>query len=748
MLEKLKQSSYLKAFLLSMLLAMIIIVPRIIVGGGILNIVDDFDYQEIPFNIFINDWIKNGGGLWNWHNDLGSSFIGSFSFYNLSSPFVLIGLLFPSSWFPYLVGPIFILKYAVAGLTSYMFLKRYVKNQKYAIIGSLLYSFSGFQITNMLFYHFHDIVAFFPLVLWSLDKLVLDNKKIYFALSVALIVFTNYFFFIGIAIFCIIYFVVKLLTKEYIVTWTKFIQIAFEALLGIGISAVILLPSLVFVLGNPRVGGSWNFINAFVFSIGRYVDIIRAFIMPSEIMSYRAMVVSSNYRSVELFLPFIGSIFTFSYIFKNKKSWITKLILVCIVCMFVPILNSVFTAFQTHYYARWFFMPILFFSLASIKAMEDGISIKNGVKLTSIIAIIGVLVGIFYQLLAGDNFVRDMNYFVVIITLFLICLITNIHLKKTRGNEDRYLKKIVIGIFIFVAIMGNLFFYQYKHSSKNDDLYVDMFLGAKKYLEIDNKDYERIDVANGCYPNLGTILNKPVIKSFNSSLNGSLFDFYYSIDNKRFVTTRYENSDFDLRNFVSVKYFITCNDKDKEYYQKYYKEISQAGIYTVFENENYYPMGIVYDYYILKENFEELETEEKKKMLLKAVVVEEHLDYLEEIADNCIFDSSCIASKNFDSKFEYTKNKFTDTMNIEKTSLVLYTVPKDSNWEVIVNGEVVDIVVANSGFMALKLDVGKNEIVFNYVGKDFKYGAIVSISSLICLMGYGMIRVKKRSNEK
>lgn len=125
----------------------------------------------------MNYSLKNGSFLWTWYNDLGSNFIGTFSFYNLFSPFNMIGYVFPEKFFEYLIGPIFILKYGVAGLTSYLFFKRYVKNKNYALIGSLLYSFSGFQLTNILFYHFHDVFALFPLLLYTLDNLVYENKK-------------------------------------------------------------------------------------------------------------------------------------------------------------------------------------------------------------------------------------------------------------------------------------------------------------------------------------------------------------------------------------------------------------------------------------------------------------------------------------------------------------------------------------------------------------------------------------------
>ena len=198
------------AFVLSFMLGTIIIVPNIIGGKGIYNIWADFNVQQIPFNKMINSSIRDGSILWTWYNELGSNFIGTFSFYNLFSVFNIIGYIFPASWFEYIIGPIFIFKYAVAGLTSYLFLKRYVKNKNYAIIGSLLYSFSGFQLTNTMFYHFHDDVALYPLLLYTLDNLMYDNKKGWFAIVVALLAFTNWFFLIGEVIFTILYFVLKI----------------------------------------------------------------------------------------------------------------------------------------------------------------------------------------------------------------------------------------------------------------------------------------------------------------------------------------------------------------------------------------------------------------------------------------------------------------------------------------------------------------------------------------------------------
>ena len=58
----------------------------------------------------------------------------------------------------------------------------------------------------MLFYHFHDAVAFFPLMLWGVEKLVSEKKRAVFALTVFINALLSYFFFVGEVIFVIVYF--------------------------------------------------------------------------------------------------------------------------------------------------------------------------------------------------------------------------------------------------------------------------------------------------------------------------------------------------------------------------------------------------------------------------------------------------------------------------------------------------------------------------------------------------------------
>ena len=193
---------------------MLAVVPFLIRDHGYFAMSHDFTAQEIAFNIFMNDTIKSGNLLWNWGLDLGSNFLETFSFYNVGSVFLWFTLLFPAKVIPRVMGWMVILKFAVAGACAAAFLERHVKERWLVVMASLLYAFSGFQCSSVVFYHFQDPVALFPLMLLGLECLIEDNKKGRLALACVLNAFCNYIFFVGEVIFLVIYYIAKYLVPD------------------------------------------------------------------------------------------------------------------------------------------------------------------------------------------------------------------------------------------------------------------------------------------------------------------------------------------------------------------------------------------------------------------------------------------------------------------------------------------------------------------------------------------------------
>ena len=200
----------------------------------------------------IHDAIRSGNFFWSWTTDLGANTIGSYTFYLLGSPFFWLTLPFPSHAVPYLMGPLLMLKMGCASLTAYLYLKRYVRNQNTALIGAMLYAFSGYSIYNIFFNHFHEAIIFFPLLLAALDEYMATKRRGLFALAVFACCFVNYYFFTGMVAFCLIYWFVRMFANSWKITLGEFFWLLFEAVVGVGLTAVLLLPTVLAVIQNPE----------------------------------------------------------------------------------------------------------------------------------------------------------------------------------------------------------------------------------------------------------------------------------------------------------------------------------------------------------------------------------------------------------------------------------------------------------------------------------------------------------------
>ena len=188
---------YLRVFGLAVLLGTIIYLPFLVIDKGMFVYYGDYNVQQIPFYQMCHDMIRSGDVRWNWYTDLGSNFIGSYAFYLIGSPFFWLTIPFPSAAVPYLMAPLMILKLGTASVASFGYLRRFVRDPSYAFLGALMYAFSGYSIYNIFFNHFHEVIAFFPLLLIGIEEFFVEDRRGVFALAVGLMATVNYYFFFG-----------------------------------------------------------------------------------------------------------------------------------------------------------------------------------------------------------------------------------------------------------------------------------------------------------------------------------------------------------------------------------------------------------------------------------------------------------------------------------------------------------------------------------------------------------------------
>ena len=762
-----------KAFAWAFLLALLIFLPFIIYNSGIFVYMGDYNAQQIPFYKLAHEAVRSGNILWNWNTDLGVNFIGSYSFYLLFSPFFWLTLPFPTEAVPYLMGPLLILKTALAAYTSYLYIKRFVKDKNFAVLGSCMYAFSGFMIFNIFFNHFHDVVVFFPLLLLSLDKLVEEGKRGFFAFMVAVSACVNYWFFIGEVVFTIIYVFIRIFTDENWRSFKKFLLIAFESILGVGIACCVLLPSALAVTGNPRTGMNSMINGDLLWVYGfrqRLPAILSSFFFPPEMPSRPCFFpdMGAKWASLSAWLPLFSQVGTIAYLKSRKKDTIKSVIVVSFVMSLVPVLNSAFVLFNNSYYARWFYMPILFLIIATCIILEERLQLEKEIK-ASFLIVAGITA--LFILAVGlspnrDNegvlhfgFYSGTKMFLFMSFTAVLCLILcGLLLFKLR-ESDKFLKFTSISLSAVIVFFTFGYMADGKNSRETDAPYIDLVLNGKEEFQLPEDEFYRTDFYD-CPNNMGMLTGKSTINAFHSIVPPSVMEFYPYVSIKRDVSTKPPLSHEALRPLMSVKYiFVKSNEENQPPIEGYelYKAYER---YNVYENPDFIPMGFMYDTAIPRSLVDELDGIQKLRYMLSSAFLEDEdadeLDGFMKIEREVHYEnvSPSFAKIAVNEKklracsyFQKDKNGFTAKIDADRDGLIFFSVPYDKGWTASVNGKGTDIIKANVGFMALKINEGVNEIRFDYVPVGLRPGIFISIASFAFTLLY-LIFFKKRKLQK
>ena len=764
------KSNYLLSFLLGFCSLMVVLIPIMIFEKGYFLYYGDYNSQQIPFYSLANDAVRSGSFGWNWYTDLGSNFIGSYSFYLLGSPFFWLTTILPKNAIIYAMPFIISIKHGVASLTAYAYIQRFVKNKKAAVIGGLLYSFSGFQLFNIFFNHFHDVTAFFPLMLIAMEEAINNNRKGVFALSVALMSAINYFFFTGQAVFLVLYFVVRCCSNDFKATPKKFICLALEAVIGVMLSCFILLPSALAILENNRVSSHLYGNDLIAYSDQtRIWRIIQSFFMISDVPARPNLFSSNNakWSSIGGYLPLFSMVGVLTFMKQKEKHWAKRLVLICIICAFIPILNSAFYAFNGSYYARWYYMPILIMAMMTAYVLDNhkmnakyGISIC-GIFLTAFFIISALPVKKNDKVIWG-RFPKYPEHFYITFIICVVSLIITALLFNMRSKGKNILKHAcVLTVAASIACtMSTIYFGAYTPQRAIE--YIDKAIDKENDIEISVSpdNFFRVDISKDRdnYPMLWQL---PCMRTFHSIVPASIMDFYSSIGITRDVASRVDTSYYTLRGLFSVEYYFqeidkedivsdempVCDLKGFSYYDK------QNG-FNVFKNDYAIPIGFTFDNYISESDWNNYTEENRSKILIDAIVlndeqIEKYGNLLSPFEkNNDVFTEEYYlkaCTKRASSAchtFNYDSKGFTAQISSQKDNLVFFSVPWDSGWSAKVNGENVDIEKVDTGFMAVPVSEGENTITFTYQTPGLKTGFMISIAGLTGFIIYMFVCYK------
>lgn len=781
---------YALAFFLALGVAAALFLPFLILDRGYFIYYGDFNVQQIPFYQMAHDAVRAGEWGWSFTTDLGANFIGSYSFYLLGSPFFWLTLPFPSDWVPYLMAPLLMLKLACCSLAACAYLRRFVRPD-YAVIGGLLYAFSGFSIYNIFFNHFHEAMIYFPLMLLGLERHMADHKRGLFALSVCLSALSNYYFFIGQAIFLLLYFFVRLLSGAgrpagrpgghvWEVTPRRVLWLFFEAVVGTAMAGVLLLPSYLAVIQNSRTESLLTGWDALIYSTPqRLLDILHSFFFPQDIPARPNFFpdADNKWASMSAWIPVFGCAGALAfYQSRGHRHWLKRMLLCCLLCAVVPLFNAMFQLFNSMYYARWYYMMVLLLVLATVWALGDddrepaswGRGIGWAVGITAFFAL---CIGLLPQSLEPDpdtgkleiGLMAYPDRFFVYVGIALVSLALTAALVRLHRNHREVFTRWALVSVCGVSLLYSWYFVGLGKANGNyrSSYVIDHAIEGGNF-ELPDRGWARMDTP-GDMDNLGMFWQMPALQAFHSIVPGSVMEFYESVGVSRSVGSRPDTSHYALRSFLSVRWLFDYQNEDGAMWKEDADYFEQNGVprmpgwvyygqqegYTIYENTLCLPMGFTYDSYLSRSEYDALPSNQQRELsLLKTLVVEDEdvpavcavlpaFDPAGAAFSQAAYTADC-ASRAAGASDDFTqqKNGFSASITLEQENYVFFSVPYEAGWRASVNGADAEILRAGVGFMAVKCPAGESEIVFSYQTPGLAAGAWISLGAAAALALY------------
>ena len=554
-------------FLLSSMVVSIIYTLQKIAPFGNNSMLDvDFYHQYGPLLNELYDRVKQGESLlYSFNTAGGMPFYKNFANY-LSSPFNIILFLFKKENIVMAFSIIIGLKVVFASVTMQHYLnKTFKKNNFITVIFGLLYALSGYFCAYYWNIMWLDGMVFLPIIMLGINKIIEQEKPNTYIISLALMLFANYFIGYMICIFSVIYFLGLFWYKNNFKLKNvvrKFLMFFISSLLAGGLVAFILLPlfysmSTISATGDlfPSASSSFS-ITDFIFN---------------HITGVSRTVFASDILPLPNVYPGLISLVLIVLLFLNKNVNIRFKILSVIAILFfffsfnITTLDFIWHAFHVPNDLPWRYSFIYIFVLITI-AYYSFSKIKDVslFRLCISFAVIMLVV-----LLASKLNFENLSDSKIITCIILLCLYFIIFiLFKNKVNKK------VLYVILTICVSYEVIYGINSNWNINHDITI--FMEDKKPYQSLIKEIKKDD--NGLYR---------IEKTDYLTLNDAAWYDYYGIS--AFSSMAYEDTAKAQRNLG------LAGNNINSYYYKYY----QTPVYNTMFNIKYL-LGnyIENDYYV------------------------------------------------------------------------------------------------------------------------------------------------------
>ena len=662
---------------------------------------DGIKQHYIFFENFYNSIknIKNGFGAFSWNLGLGLDKIGQLSYYILGDPFAYLSLLSPAKYLKYTYSILVLLRIYFAGISFIAYCNYHKKSRFATLIGTLIYTFSGFMLfASVRHPFFANGAIWLPLMFLGIDKILKEDKYFLFTIVSAISAISNYYFFYMITILTFIYAIIKYWSEYkdngFKAFWQKFAKTALCYAIGVLSASILLLPTIYAFMNNTRSDNTaftyypFNYYAKLLFLSDKTPFWAKVSVCPLALVLLPISIM--NYKKN-----------------KENKTWLLNL-LVYFIILLIPFLGSVMNglSFQSN---RWTFAFAFALSYLTVINLRNSLTYSpKEFKLVKNCIIVYFLLWFLLNAIAGPfPAVTAISAFV-----FLIILVSrSIDYKELKekqylqyttdfkSEKSELIKSRVKKILVLCVSFYTIFF---AWETYFPGKYYEEFLKFSKvestYSTLENNIEHFADAINYIKQNDNTVYRIATNVS-NSNNESYLYDYkglntYLSIGNKYLSTLSNELlvldtaktnylREFDSRpritSLIGTKYYVVskknaaCVPYGYNLVYEIKNEKNDNKTTQIYQNQNYLPIGVFYNNYTLKENYNLLSPIEKEQSMLKTAIIESS-DNIKDFKIKQIENISSLISKSREVNY-----KIKDSLEIIDENAKFITPKKNKN---------------------------------------------------------------------
>ena len=747
----------------------------------------DFIEQQLPFIVETRRILR---GLWGYSFStlLGAPSVGSYAFYTLGSPFVWPLALLPQAMLPLGIRVMAVLKLAVGTLCAFVYLRRMVRDGRAALLGSLLYMFSSFTLINTQFYHFTEVIAFFPLLLYGIENAMGDDYRPgLLSLCCGLCTLTNYYFMLGSALLCALYFAFRFFSADWkgARSLRRVVRTVFECAVGCALAGVLLLPALGHMLTITRTGASDASLLTAHYTSGTLLERLRVLLMPLESGVVHAFYGDApSWSSTACYLPMFGLTGVLVLLtMRRRHGWLKGLLCALAVCSVVPALCGLFVLETNTAYTRWWYGLALMLTLATLYALREhplwvegdaqndrrpwliafGVCTALVLALTvpfllpeSLLARLGRLGTFLLNRRTGAYSSLLFRMEAIFLATFtgLLTLLTLLRFKRFATYLGCVLLIVVLSwtYFIFcndtVLLSGG--------ETPGEGVYKLEEIAKPTIASLslpESEGYTRIDYSP-MLRNYGLLRGRSSLTCF-TSLRSSTVGRFLSMAGMGYdeaTTVTPSVKDPALYALLSVTEYhqwqedaALCDEVPEGFVFDRYENSA-----SVYVSDAAVPMGFLQTV-CTGTHHQAMNAETVGDVLLAAAALSdadlEHyggrMERLDVYAIPDWQESAARLRENACDRFETNGNGFTAHIDAQEAGLVIFTIPWDKGFTATLDGQSAEIVQCDVAFMGVWVEPGEHEIVFTYRTRYLTLGIAMSALAAVVLAGYVVLCRRK-----